>query len=223
MRVFFCFHLAKILHLIYTGSMIRKYVIQQAIGIVPQASIGHHGSIHWRIFFMTLLSLGLCLVVYTFLAKRSTHAWISRGAGIAWWLIYIYFILQFLNNYLDALVITPQFLGLFQRDGVLEYHMQQCERDKIEMMSYTQNSLRDKILSRGDVLITLDHSISFSFDNVGSPKRVVNALWAAKATYSDPSSDDSDEEWLSDNNNEKFEILVETLGEVIKDYMHKKY
>ncbi|MBP7885260.1 hypothetical protein KAZ93_03820 [Patescibacteria group bacterium] len=83
---------------------------------------------------------------------------------------------------------------MFQRDGVLEYHMQQCERDKIEMMSYTQNSLRDKILSRGDVLITLDHSISFSFDNVGSPKRVVNALWAAKATYSDPSSDDSDEE-----------------------------
>lgn len=90
-------------------------------------------------------------------------------------------------------------------------------------MGYTQNSLRDKILSRGDVVITLDHTISFSFDNVASPKRVVNALWAAKATYSDPSSDDSDEEWLSDNNNEKFEILVETLGEVIKDYMHKKY
>jgi len=174
--------------------MIRRYVIQQAIGIVPQASIGHHGSVHWRIFFMTLLSLGLCLVIYTFLAKWSTHVWVDRGAGIAGVIIYGYFLLQFLNNYLDALVITPQFLGLFQRDGVLEYHMQQCERDKIEMMSYTQNSLRDKILSRGDVVITLDHTISFSFDNVASPKRVVNALWAAKATYSDPSSDDSDEE-----------------------------
>lgn len=137
-------------------------------------------------------------------------------------MIYAYFLLQFLNNYLDALVITPQFLWLFQRDGVLEYHMQQCDRDKIEMMSYTQDSLRDKILSRGDVVITLDHTISFSFDNVASPKRVVNALWAAKAIYSEPQEDD-EEEWLSDNNNEKFEILVETLGEVIKDYMHKKY
>lgn len=135
-------------------------------------------------------------------------------------MIYGYFLLQFLNNYLDALVVTPQFLGLFQRDGMLEYHMQQCERDKIEMMSFNQNSFRDKILGRGDILITLDHSISFSFDNIASPKRVVNALRAAKAAYSDP---ETWEEANTDQTNEKFEILVETLGEVIKDYMHKKY
>lgn len=63
-------------------------------------------------------------------------------------LIYGYFLLQFLNDYLDALISTERGLTLFRRDGLLQYSVQQFERDKIEMISFVQNSLSDKILNK---------------------------------------------------------------------------
>lgn len=63
-------------------------------------------------------------------------------------LIYGYFLLQFLNDYLDALISTERGLTLFRRDGLLQYSVQQFERDKIEMISFVQDSLSDKILNK---------------------------------------------------------------------------
>jgi hypothetical protein len=63
-------------------------------------------------------------------------------------LIYGYFLLQFLNDYLDALISTERGLTLFRRDGLLQYSVQQFERDKIEMISFVQDSLSDKVWNK---------------------------------------------------------------------------
>ncbi len=134
-------------------------------------------------------------------------------------LIYGYFLLQFLNDYLDALISTERGLTLFRRDGLLQYSVQQFERDKIEMISFVQNSLSDKILNKWDIVINLDHGVSFRIEQMGNPQKLVNMLRSMKWQYTQSLGNHVDEQ----DNQDKFNILVETLGEVIKEYMDRDH
>lgn len=93
------------------------------------------------------------------------------------------------------------------------------------MISHTQNSIWDKIFQKGDIIITLDHGITFPFEDVPFPKRNANKMLMIKEKYrhhvqdiEDGDVDDSFEQATDD----KFNILVEALSEVVKDYMGKK-
>ena len=79
-------------------------------------------------------------------------------------------------------------------------------------MSHTQDSLADKILQRGDIKISLEHGINYSFDNVPFPLKQANTIMRIRDKH-------LMEEEMDEVDNDKFDILVETLGEVIQDYM----
>lgn len=70
-------------------------------------------------------------------------------------------------------------------------------------------------------MITLDHGINTTFSYIDSPKKVANLLRDKKAQFESKSYTHNDSTSLTDQSYEKFDILVETLGEVIKEYMDK--
>lgn len=145
--------------------------------------------------------------------------WIIAGFGL---LLYIRFILQFLNHYLDALVINQQGISIFQWNKILNYSLQQCHRDNIESISQSQTSVSDKIFSKGNISITLDHGINAEFSHITNPKQVATLLWDKKSQFESKSSMNNPHGFaLTEQSHEKFDILVETLGEVIKEYMDK--
>jgi len=69
-----------------------------------------------------------------------------------------------------------------------------------------------------DVTITLDHWIEYPFEDISNPKKQVDKILVLKNRFSvpvEPKQDDSEIEW------KKFDILVEALWEVVKDYIDK--
>jgi len=98
----------------------------------------------------------------------------------------------------------------------LEYKTDTLNRAMIQTVSHTQNSLSDKLMQRGDVLVKLEHGVVYEFLNISNPARVANKLMSLKDSYLLADRED-------DRDHDKFDLLVETLGEVIQDYMgHRK-
>lgn len=203
--------------------MIRRYFIQQYIKSNWTVSIfGHHGSIHFKCVFQSIVAFFLLrllsiVIFYLWGVQETTQ----RALSIMALIIYGYFIVQFLNNYLDALISSDRWLTIFRRDWFLQYSVQQFEWSNIEMISFNQHTLGDKIWNRGEIIINLDHGISFPIEYVANPQKVANTLRSQKGEYHKHDEDDIEQENHEGEDNDKFTILVETLGEVIKDYMDR--
>ncbi len=107
---------------------------------------------------------------------------------------------------------------MFMREGLFDYKTDFFERNKIETVSHTQNSFRDKIFARGDLVIKLEHGIEYPFDDINHPKKQVEKIlkykeqFAAKNAWDKPLP-------IAD---EKMAIIAEALSEVVKEYMEKK-
>lgn len=69
-----------------------------------------------------------------------------------------------------------------------------------------------------DITITLDHGIEYPFNDISNPKKQVDKILVLKNRFSAPTpveTEDPELEW------KKFDILVEALWEVVKDYIDK--
>ena len=67
-----------------------------------------------------------------------------------------------------------------------------------------------------DITITLDHGIEYPFEDISNPKKQVDKIMQLKNRFIVPVPEENAEvEW------KKFDILVEALWEVVKDYIDK--
>ena len=203
----------------------RNYILKQYTTLSASTIVlWHNGSCHTRNFFLTLLWLCGLWLLYTIgvYALPSATLIIQRFVWWLWVMLYLRFIIEFLNKYLDSLIITPKGILIFEWEGFLHYKLQQFDRDTIESISHSQDSLSDKIIGKWKIQLSIEHGIVFHFDNISSPHRIATQLWNQKQQYSWHNNESFGDHSLSWDSSEKFEILVETLWEVIKDYMWKQ-
>lgn len=69
-----------------------------------------------------------------------------------------------------------------------------------------------------DITITLDHGIEYPFEDISNPKKQVDKILQLKSRFMTPTEqkeETAELEW------KKFDILVEALWEVVKDYIDK--
>jgi len=107
--------------------------------------------------------------------------WIFGILGIGFFIRYI---IDFLNLYLDGLIMTDQGITLFMWEGLFDHKTDFFERSKIEAISYNQNSFRDKIFARGDLIIRLDHGVEYPFENVNFPQKQAEKIQKYKTQFS---------------------------------------
>jgi len=129
--------------------MFRKQIIKNYIsGNQPDFVIGHSSSMFIK---PTLVVILLLFVLYGIFSVTDYYldspyiVWIFVVLGI---LLLIKYTIDFLNFYLDCLVISPAGMTLFMREGVFEYKTDYFERHTIETISHTQNSFRDKLFDK---------------------------------------------------------------------------
>lgn len=67
-----------------------------------------------------------------------------------------------------------------------------------------------------DITITLDHGIEYPFEDISKPKRQVDTILQLKSRFTAPTTEENPE-----LESKKFDILVEALWEVVKDYLDK--
>lgn len=101
------------------------------------------------LIFVLILHTGiLSLRTIPILQQLGRYEPIQRTLSAIVVFVYLYFLIQFLNNYLDALISSERGVTIFRRDGFLQYSVQQFERHTIEMISFEQHNFGDRFWNK---------------------------------------------------------------------------
>lgn len=204
--------------------MLRHYLLGRYIDLKDTEEIlSHSPFIYIRGVLVYSALLFLVYVIYAVSQQYPEYQnvpYIKRIAWVLWLFIFFKRLLWFLNLYLDCILISKEALTIFLRDWLLEYKTEIIDRSKILVISHRQNSFRDKICGKWDLLIQMWNDINFSFNDVSHPKKSATKLTLNKKNYEEAKKKkiEQDLEW----DQRQFDILVDALWEVIRDYMENK-
>ncbi len=202
--------------------LIKKYVNTSDI----QWIIGHSPVVHLKEAIIMLSLLFLFYVAYAWIKRyfpdvynlMSAQYW-DRGMGIIGIFLFIKWVLDFLNLYLDCLILSKDHAILFLREGRLEYKTEFFSWNKINTISSSQNGIRNKIWSVGDIVIKLEFDTEFPFADVTNPKKQVSKLITLKEQFMERQKQVIEKDLHEDD--QRFNVLVEAMSEVVKDYLDK--
>ena len=79
---------------------------------------------------------------------------------------------------------------------------------------------RDKIFWKWDILIKLEFDTEFPFNDVSQPKKQVRKLMMLKEEFLSKEKQKVEKDLSEDN--DRFNVLVEAMSEVVKDYLDQK-
>lgn len=199
----------------------RKYILQHYVSLDHNTLIiGHHGISHMQNFLKTWIGLVSIWILYI-----GIWTWISTDP-IVWYvawsivaIVYIYFVINFLNIYLDCIIITSTWLVIFEREKILEYKSETLNRTSIDNISHSQQWLRERLLGTWSLHIWLNQWASITLEHIPNIQRTANLLWTYKHQI-DAQHNHSLYPWPEEDTT-KFDLLVETLWEIIKEYTQK--
>lgn len=201
--------------------MLRKTLIQKYINTDDIVHIiWHDSSMFFAQMLKTLLLLFVLYVLYAVVDQYVTYPHLERIFGVLWIILLVKYVLDFMNIYLDTVVISANGITFLTWDGILDYKTDFFGRESIETVSHNQDSLRDKFWGRGDIHISLNQNITFPFTNVPNPKRQVSAILQQREKSMHISNDITDN--TNDNDTWHYGVIMEALGEIVQEYAQKK-
>ena len=198
--------------------MIRKAIIKRNISTSEiHHVVGHNGSVFFEILFKYFCYLLVVLIVFLLLNRYLTWPYLKWVFAGIWFILLLKFCIDFCDIYLDCLVMTESWITLYLWEWLLEYKTEHFDWDSVETISFNQKWIRDTIFKKWDITITLEHGIQYPFEDVTRPKKQVDIILQLKDRFStnNNESENPELEW------KKFDVLVEALWEVVKDYIDK--
>lgn len=197
------------------NALIKKYVNAKDI----ERIIGHSSTVYLKRSILTIVLLFVVFIIFSLLNHTSPAEYWKWIFGGIWLLLFAKRAIDFLDAYLDCLILTKDSVILFLREGLLEYKTEVFSRNKITTISRNQNWLWDKLFGKGDLLIKLEFDTEFPFANISAPKKQAGKLTVLKESFLTKQKQTIEKD-LSDDN-ERFNVLVEAMSEVVKEYMEK--
>lgn len=190
-------------------SMLRKYLIQKYVDVEKvEELLGHSPFTYLRGVLLYSVLLFLIYVGYAIWHQYAPEPYVKWVIGVSGLLVFARWIISFLNLYLDCLLLSKDSLTVFLWDGVLEYRTEVLDWSKINVVSHHQNSIWDRIFSKGDIVIQLGN-IDFTFNDVAHPKKVASRLLLFKKRYEEEQKLQIEKDLEGDQ--KKFDILVDAL------------
>lgn len=199
--------------------IIRQYVNHDSIEHI----IGHDILIYIKTSIRYLALLAITFLVYRIVRVYIDTEMVTMIFGVIGLMTYAFFVMRILNDYFDAILITRTGITLLTRNGFLQYKTETIYWPNVEMITYEQNGLVDAARNIGDIVVRIEHDITFPFQHVSQPKKqaAIIAAWKEQSMYPDAKPEEIVEQPINVRD-EKFDVLVETLGEVIVEYMQRK-
>jgi len=133
--------------------------------------------------------------------------------GVIGGLAYISFLIKFFDIYLDSIIITPEWLFVHRRGGLLQNSQTMISRDGLESVSYTQNWLIENLFKFGDISLIHINGKDI-FKDVPSPREASQQILNAKRKYTNA---------MPNIEEDRMQILIDALGEVVQEYLQKNY
>ncbi|MDR2415729.1 MAG: hypothetical protein LBD75_03875 [Candidatus Peribacteria bacterium] len=201
--------------------MLRTYLIQKYVDVTEvEEIVGHSPFVYLRGMFFYSLLLFLVYIGYVLWHQHAPELLLTKWiAGVVGLVLFVCWVISFLNLYLDCLLLSKTTLTVFLWDGLLEYRTEVLDWSKINVVSHRKNSLWDNLFGKGDLVIQLGNSVDFAFNDVGHPKKYAAKLLLFKKNYEEEQKIKIEKDLEGDQRN--FEVLVDALGEVMKEYLEK--
>ncbi len=194
--------------------LVEQYVqYQDIVHILPHAWLPY---LEMTIKYAFVVFIGV--VLYSFLSGFTDRVqWIMGVLGLLLFAKYVY---DFLDRYMDTVVLTDRGITMVTIDGWFRYKVDFFERKNIASISYAQSGIIDKIFNEGVITISLDHDSTYTIEGVSHPQRQCSIINKLKFELLARAQDDEQAQaQLALDQPDKFELLVDTLGEVINTYM----
>ena len=179
----------------------------QILWIIPQ----HAG----EYFFICVYSA--CF----FVIARLVVFWLSffsipSSIFVAIWLvIFGYSMYRFFQLYLDSTVLTPAWVHILEQQWLFDTQETVFERNAIQSISIDKEWVLSHLLKIGTLNITLEHGTSYMIWGVYRPEYRSKKIMWLKIMY-----EKKPEPVIKQP--EKFDTLVDTLSDIITDYLQHK-
>ena len=197
----------------FRKKILAKYLGEENIVYI----IAHHWWVYVKLILFYTFFLLIWFVWYRYLSYVFDWRWLSYIFWIYWIVVYIKFVIDFMDIYLDSIVLTPQGVNIFLWEWIFKYSNEAIERNAIESVYDEQNWLLDMLLEKWNIIIKrIDEE--YRFEDVPKPAMMSNIIIEMKERFT--SADQGDN--TQNEEKDKFELLVEVLWEVIKEYLNNK-
>lgn len=166
---------------------------------------------------LLILLYVLFIVLQTYVISHAYMVWTAALMGIS---IYVKWLYDVADEYLDSLVVTNRWLILFRRNGLFDYKTDHLQRVSIESISEEQSTFFDSLFKKWDITIKLEDE-RIRFKEVSHPAHKVGQLlhWKSKILWR---YEYHENETSVELGRDKYELLVEALWEVVTEYVDKK-
>ena len=198
-------------------ALIKKYLDDQEV----YAVIWHDILVYLKIVSGYIAILVLLYILFVVLQRYViSHTAIVWTAALMWITLYVKWLYDVADEYLDSLVVTNRWLILFRRNGLFDYKTDHLQRVSIESIAEEQSTFLDSVFKKWDITIKLEDE-RIRFKEVSHPAQKVWQLlnWKSKilGRY-----EYHENETSAEVGRDKYELLVEALGEVVTEYVDKK-
>lgn len=191
--------------------LVEQYVENQEIlHILPHA---------WFPYLILTIKYGLGIIIIGLLrsALESYMMWIQWLMAILGMIIFVKYMYDFLNKYLDTVILTDRWITIVRIDNWFRYKVDFFERKNIISIGHSQSGIVDRLFDQWDIQISLDHDSDYLIENVATPGRQSSII--NKYKFDTLSRQSMELEEITQQQPDKFEVLVDTLSDVIESYM----
>jgi hypothetical protein len=138
-------------------------------------------------------------------------------------IVYVAWVYMLLRQYFDVMVATDNYLYIVLWDSFFRYSIKVITRHSIQDMSVIPSWWLSVFLKDSHIIIATEQNDLIEFHHVYQASEVVRVLYSVRdANVTDEPQQYEPEQHELSTDDDKFKILVETLWEVIVDYMKKK-
>lgn len=137
--------------------------------------------------------------------------------SLFWLFVYWKFIIDFMDIYLDAIILTDSWVIIFKWDWLFANKSELLHWESLVAVQDTQLWIMDIVLNKWN--LSLKRSWwEYYFDNVSHPTKRASMILDMQKKILKERWDKQEEQ---EEDLDKFDVLVETLWEVILDYVKK--
>ncbi len=202
--------------------MLRNYFINKHVSITDiKHTIWHNRSIYLSLFFKTIIVIIVFYILYVLLKKKISDTAISFLFWWIWILWFWKFVVDFLNLYLDSLLLSSEWITLYLWEWLLEYRTEFFEWDKIVMINHHQKWILDKIFAKWDLIISLEQWIEFPFENISFPKKQVDKIMKLKDLLTYEKNKENENIDHQNKKTENMELFAEVFNEVMQELKNR--
>ena len=202
---------------------IKKNILKRLIKTDDRISyvVSHHFIAYLWTIVMLVIGIIIVFLLYKLVSIFSFKyaSWLS---WVLWIFVYFHFLFNFLDVYLDAVVITDKALIVYQWYWILRHSIDVIDFDAVESVYSDQNWIIDTIFDRWDLIIRKASDTNI-FESILSPWKVANKINNLTFFMTEWMWSKEVEIWYE--NVEKhwwnLDIFMKAMEEVVKEYKQK--